>query len=65
MDYQLFRFEKSNWSSKGEMDLLVTKSPYSNSAMVITLSVAQLHELARQIRSELPHDVSCDKGCDL
>lgn len=65
-DYQLFRFSKSNWSSSGEFDLVITKGEYSNCATVVTLSVAQLHQLAKQIMDKLPHDASCDEnGCDL
>lgn len=65
-DYQLFKFQKSPWSDKGEIDLQITKSPYSSSSIAITLTPAQLHQLAVQIRNEIPHDASCEaEGCDL
>lgn len=64
-EYRLFRFSKSNWSDRGEFDLAITKSEYSNCSAVVTLSVAQLHKLAKQIMDELPHDASCADGCDL
>lgn len=64
-EYRLFRFSKSNWSDRGEFTLAITKSVHSNCSTVVTLSVAQLHKLAKQIMDELPHDASCNDGCDL
>ena len=76
-EYWLFRFSKSSRSDRGELDLQITKSEHSNSSIVLTLTTAQFHNLARQIVNELPtaqfhnlarqivnelpHDTSCDE----